>query len=178
LRVIEELCGALAENPSAFNAGTASDKGMVTPRPLDPADLAKALNDGVKRGTEFQSAINSLVTAWERFASTRETLTVARGNGCRVRMEAWYQSVHRSALPEAVVEAAPDMQIERLRLLSTLGQALRRQRAMLRAAGLEAPAHIVDFEPGAMGYLLALQNRLLANQPVAPQFLSPGRSYA
>jgi hypothetical protein len=49
---------------------------------------------------------------------------------------------------------------------------------MLRAAGLEAPAHIVDFEPGAMGHLLALQNRLLANQPVAPQFLSPGRSYA
>jgi hypothetical protein len=96
-------------------------------------------------------------------------------------METWYHAVLEAGDRSYAVPLAADglastprhqCQIERFRLLSTLGQALRRQQATLDTAGLVSPAHLGSFEPGAIGHLIALQIRVLASATVSQSSLS------
>ena len=101
-----------------------------------------------------------------------------------MRMEVWYHSVldpgeHSAEAWRAAQDAdgpagaaRHQVQLERFRLLTTLGQALRRQQAALHTTGLASPAApLGSFEPGAIGHLMALQSTLLAARSNPPAHL-------
>lgn len=183
LDAINELCDVLADDPAALDAaerGLAAAGAVVAeePRGDTSALCTMMMMDGLHSGgTKLERPLNALMETWAQFDAARHDLLAARGASCRVRMEIWYQwLLDHGEIPLKSGGAARhddgsagtaqyQLQLEYFRLFFTLGVSLRHQQAALRSAGLSSPAASPgNFEPGALGHLMALQGALLSNR--------------
>jgi hypothetical protein len=185
LDALQELCDALADDPAALDV---AERGLAG---LDPTTLARregdeplplraAISDGLQAGPELERSLDGLLVAWDQFKAARRNLFAVRGASYRTRMAIWSHAFFEhgprpgvagrsaQAVDGLAGSVRQQVQLERFRLLTTLSHALACQRAALRGAGQSpSAAPPGSHSPGALGLLMAMQNRLLPNPSLA-----------
>ena len=148
--------------------------------------LQALLLRGADPSSGREQAVDALLTSWESFESSRNYLIRTRGVLCRLRFETW---LHAGVLQQRFAKDEPagsgmpaarvsnDMELERLRILTTLGQALRWQRAGLPSLGAGSSTVPAQLDPGALGRWIIQQLRASAVAPAGRLELQMTGSY-
>jgi hypothetical protein len=141
------LAALVADDPAAFDQAESALM-AIDAACAAPADVGGAALRPLLAGAAGDD--DALLGAWDRFVASRRALAAAASACHRIALERWHHGFLAPAMRAIdAVDAGQHIAVERVRLLATLGQAVR------RAAVAPDELPLDHLEPDSIGYLLA-----------------------
>lgn len=141
------LAALVADDPAALDQAESALMD-IDPACAAPADVTGAALRPLLADAAGDSA--ALLGAWDRFVASRRALAAAESACHRIALERWHHGFLAPAMRGlGAADASQHIAIERVRLLATLGQAMRRAAVTPEVFALD------HLEPDSIGYLLA-----------------------